>query len=406
MTIHSSFQNLGSRWVALYPEPKGVIQFIGGAFFGAPPSVTYFLGAISSYFPTLPLVSYHFLLENLLRAGYSIVVVPYLLTVNHWSVARQLLAEQQQLPSELLKVVETLGYATSPYQNPENYLWVGHSLGCEYITLLRSLSWQSKPSGNPEPLEPILAIENQPALLIAPCFQPPAWLKFSKQPTQALARQLLVETARRAPTAMISFNQDFTAGNLTSQTGDVYWIQTSFQGVNTEEPSETATSLCLGSTVAGDSLENPGAVTEFDAFESNPTAQLFASINGQPLPNLFSHRQSCRDQNTTGEIIVEAPGGYQVSTEEDGFLTRLFTTLSLPVGLEHTTVSDGYVVMLEPLSTGTYLFNFGNSDGDESTFVLTVNEKVPEPTSTLNLFVLGIGGIASALTSKLKHRAG
>ena len=23
---------------------------------------------------------------------------------------------------------------------------------------------------------------------------------------------------------MISFNQDFTAGNLTSQTGDVYWI--------------------------------------------------------------------------------------------------------------------------------------------------------------------------------------
>ena len=184
------------------------------------------------------------------------------------------------------------------------------------------------------------------------------------------------------------------------------WIQTSFQGVNTEEPSETATSLCLGSTVAGDSLENPGAVTEFDAFESNPTAQLFASINGQPLPNLFSHRQSCRDQNTTGEIIVEAPGGYQVSTEEDGFLTRLFTTLSLPVGLEHTTVSDGYVVMLEPLSTGTYWLNFGNSDGDESTFVLTVNEKVPEPTSTLNLFVLGIGGIASALTSKLKHRAG
>ena len=127
MTTHSSFQNLGSRWVALHPEPKGVIQFIGGAFFGAPPVIAYFLRVASSYFHTFPLVSYHFLLENLLRAGYSIAVVPYLLTFNHWPVARQLLAEQQQLPIELLKAAETLGYATFPYQNPENYLWVGHT---------------------------------------------------------------------------------------------------------------------------------------------------------------------------------------------------------------------------------------------------------------------------------------
>ncbi len=224
MSTHSSFQNLGSHWVALYPEPKGFIQFIGGAFLGTPPIIAYFLGVASSYFHTLPLVSYHFLLENLLRAGYSIAVVPYLLTVNHWPVAKQLLIEQRQLPIELLKAVENLGYATSPYQNPKNYLWVGHSLGCEYITLLRSLSWQSKPSGNPEQLDSLFRIENQPALLIAPCFQPPAWLKPYKQPTQAFARQLLVETGRRAPTAMISFNQDFTAGNLVSQTGDVYWI--------------------------------------------------------------------------------------------------------------------------------------------------------------------------------------
>ncbi|MDJ0596327.1 MAG: DUF1350 family protein [Pleurocapsa sp. MO_226.B13] len=224
MATHSSFQSLGSRWVALQSEPKGVIQFIGGAFFGTPPSVAYFLGAIFSYFPTLPLVSYHFLLENLLKAGYSIALVPYLLTVNHWPVARQLLAEQQKFPTNILKVAENLGYVTSPYQDPDHYLWIGHSLGCEYITLLRFLSLQSQPSGNPEQLDSLFGIENQPALLIAPCFQPPTWLKPYKRPTQALARQLLVETARRAATAMISFNQDFTAGNLTSQTGDVYWI--------------------------------------------------------------------------------------------------------------------------------------------------------------------------------------
>jgi hypothetical protein len=224
MTNHLSFQDIGSRWVALHPEPKGLIQFIGGAFFGAPPVIAYFLGVVSCYFDTLPLVSYHFLLENLWRAGYSIALVPYLLTVNHWSVARQLLAEQQKFPTNILKVAKTLGYATSFYQNPDHYLWIGHSLGCEYITLLRFFSGQSKPGGNPEQLDPLLRLETQPALLIAPCFQPPAWLKPYKQPTQAFARQLLVETVRRAPTAIISFNQDFTAGNLAERTGDVYWI--------------------------------------------------------------------------------------------------------------------------------------------------------------------------------------
>ena len=219
MTTHSSFQSLGSRWVALHVAPKAIIQFIGGAFFGTFPVLVY-PWRVNSYFDTLPLVSYHFLLENLLRVGYSIVLVPYLLTVNHWPVARQLLAEQQKFPANILKVAENLGYATSPYQNPDHYFWVGHSLGCEYITLLRFLSRQSQPSGNPE----LLGIENQPALLIAPCFQSPAWLKPYKRPTQAFARQLLVETARKAPTAMLSFNQDFTAGNLASQTGDVYWI--------------------------------------------------------------------------------------------------------------------------------------------------------------------------------------
>ena len=223
MTTYSSFQSLGSHWVALHVAPKAVIQFIGGAFFGTFPILVSPWGA-NSYFAQVPLVSYHFLLKNLLRAGYSIALIPYLLTVNHWSGARQLLVEQQQLPSKLLKVAENLGYPTRVYQNPADYFWVGHSLGCEYITLLRFLSRKSQPSENPELLNPLLGIENQPALLMAPCFQPPAWLKLYKKPTQALARQLLVETAQRAPTAMLSFNQDFTAGNLVERTGDVYWI--------------------------------------------------------------------------------------------------------------------------------------------------------------------------------------
>jgi hypothetical protein len=223
MTAHFRFQNIGTGWVALHPVPKGLIQFIGGAFLGALPALVSLWGA-TSYFDKFPLVAYHFLLENVWKAGYSIVVVPYRLTFNHWSVARQLYAEQQQFPNAILKVVKTLGYAPSPYENPAHYLWIGHSLGCEYITLLRSLSRQSNSSGHPDQMNPLLRIETQSALLMAPCFQPPTWLRPYKQPTQTFTRQLLIETARNAPTAMISFNQDFTAGNLTHQVGDVYWI--------------------------------------------------------------------------------------------------------------------------------------------------------------------------------------
>jgi hypothetical protein len=223
MTTHFRFQNIDDRWIALHPDPKGLIQFIGGAFLGALPVLVSLWGAIS-YFDKFPLAAYHFLLENVWSTGYSIVVVTYRLTFNHWSVARRLHAEQQQLPKAILTVAKTLGYDPSPYKNPAHYLWIGHSLGCEYITLLRSLSRQSKSSGNSDQMNPLLRMETQPALLMAPCFQPPNWLKPYKQPTQTFTRQLLIETARHAPTAMISFNQDFTAGNLMHQMGDVYWI--------------------------------------------------------------------------------------------------------------------------------------------------------------------------------------
>jgi len=35
------FQPLLFSWVALHPKPKGVIQFVGGAFFGSFPTLFY-----------------------------------------------------------------------------------------------------------------------------------------------------------------------------------------------------------------------------------------------------------------------------------------------------------------------------------------------------------------------------
>jgi hypothetical protein len=67
-------------------------------------------------------------------------------------------------------------------------------------------------------------VKDQPALLIAPCFQPPAFISPLIRPTREETRRLLLDRGLNAPLALISFHQDFTAGNLTYQCGDVCWL--------------------------------------------------------------------------------------------------------------------------------------------------------------------------------------
>ena len=117
------FTPLSFSWVAIHPQPKGVIQFIGGAFFGS--------------FPT---VFYHYFLKKLYEAGYTIIVLPFRFTFDHWSVSLQLLQEHYALRQALIEQVIDLEYDPEVYLKDANYRWVGHSLGCKYIMLLELLS--------------------------------------------------------------------------------------------------------------------------------------------------------------------------------------------------------------------------------------------------------------------------
>ena len=117
------FTPLSFSWVAIHPKPKGVIQFIGGALFGS--------------FPT---VFYHYFLKKLYKAGYTIIVLPFRFTFDHWSVSLQLLREHYVLRQALIEQVINLGYDPEVYLKDANYRWVGHSLGCKYIMLLELLS--------------------------------------------------------------------------------------------------------------------------------------------------------------------------------------------------------------------------------------------------------------------------
>lgn len=239
MSSTFNFHPVSFSWVAIHPEPKGVIQFIGGAFFG-----------------TFPTIFYRYLLQTLFDEGYTIIALPFRFSFRHWSIAIDLLKEQEVLRKELAIIT-----GNSDYQEKTNYFWLGHSLGCKYIALLEFLSceqWQQIMTSCVEQkayqqVEAIInnadlktaSIVGQPSLLIAPDISDTE----SAIPVPALARfldriglgvlptrkqtQCFIEASRLFNlTALISFNKDTLAGSQTDQfknlqaqeKSDVLWL--------------------------------------------------------------------------------------------------------------------------------------------------------------------------------------
>ncbi|MCP9792355.1 DUF1350 family protein [Vulcanococcus limneticus Candia 3F8] len=64
------FHALHFGWAALPPQPRAVVIFLGGAFFGS--------------FPTL---FYRALLRDLYGAGYGAVAIPFRFSIRHWDIA-------------------------------------------------------------------------------------------------------------------------------------------------------------------------------------------------------------------------------------------------------------------------------------------------------------------------------
>lgn len=129
--MHSKFFRFyrlkGSKF-ALHPNPKGVVFFIGGAFFG-----------------TFPTIFYRSLLKEIFNRGYTIIAFPFRLTFDHWSTATNLAEDRYEIQQELTQKAKRLGYDYQIYQEhsnskDSNYIWLGHSLGCKYIALLELLT--------------------------------------------------------------------------------------------------------------------------------------------------------------------------------------------------------------------------------------------------------------------------
>ena len=239
MQAKLQFQPVSFSWLALHPEPKGVIQFIGGAGFGS-----------------LPTVAYRYFLQRLFDAGYTIVALPFRFSFRHWSIALSLLAEQQKLKSILAELAKQMGYQHEIYQSAEQYYWVGHSLGCKYVVLLELLSgeWREDVKhcttkgtaawlADRLPLE--RAIRGQRSLLIAPDLSDTETaipiksiarildrFGWGVRPNQRQTKCLISRTQLFNLTAMISFDRDRVAGSIKdppNTDSDVQWLYEQLQ---------------------------------------------------------------------------------------------------------------------------------------------------------------------------------
>ncbi|WP_335045378.1 DUF1350 family protein [Nostoc sp.] len=124
MNLKLRFKPVSHSWVALHPKPKGVIQFIAGAFFGT-------FG---------PMLFYSYLLQSLFEQGYTIILLPFNFTFNHYVEAGFLMKEQYEILPELVKMATVEGYDYEAYLDDKNFSWIGHSLGCKYISLLEGFT--------------------------------------------------------------------------------------------------------------------------------------------------------------------------------------------------------------------------------------------------------------------------
>jgi hypothetical protein len=239
MDAQFKFRPISFSWVAIHPQPKGVIQFIGGAFFG-----------------TFPTVFYRYFLRKIFAEGYTIIALPFRFSFRHWPIAIDLFTEQGILAAEITKVAQKLNYQSDIYQNKKKYFWIGHSLGCKYITLLEFLSgdqWreilaescashqQLKNSENSIDISSLtkVSIKGQASLLISPDIsdtesavpQPLTFIahfldkiKLGVLPTRKQTQFFIARSNLFNLTGLISFNLDTIAGSEKDEFKDVAWL--------------------------------------------------------------------------------------------------------------------------------------------------------------------------------------
>lgn len=362
MSSRFRFDPISFSWVAIHPEPKGVIQFIGGAFFG-----------------TFPTVFYRYFLQTLFEEGYTIIALPFRFSFRHWAIAIDLLKEQETLRHHLLDIT-----GNHFYQAKENYFWLGHSLGCKYIALLEFLSgaqWSQITEtcvGRQayRQIEAILvnanlenaSILSQPSLLIAPDISdtesaipvraierlfsrvglralasPAATLvRFLDRsglgvlPTRTQTQCFIASSLLFNLTAIISFAQDEVAGSRMDEfkgkeiqdNSDVLWLIKQLQARNFP---------LLHIELQGKHLEPVGLKIGDCIVDLNPFDKFIKLLNHRQLErDVIEILAQLRQRQSQLEIGSDSAKGSRLSIEQSHLGLELDTTFNQPVQTEMT----------------------------------------------------------------------
>ncbi len=109
------WQEISGSSVLLPRYPMAIIHFLGGAFVGTAPNFTY-----------------RWLLEQLGKEGYAIIATPFVNTLDHLAIARNVLNRFESI-LERLQSNNSLGQGYLPIYG------IGHSMGCKLHLLIGSL---------------------------------------------------------------------------------------------------------------------------------------------------------------------------------------------------------------------------------------------------------------------------
>ena len=109
------WEEIAGNLLLIPPQPTGIIHFLGGAFVGATPNITY-----------------SWLLAELAREGYAIVTTPFINTFDHTAIARDVLNRFETVLARL-QDQNLLAKGYLPVYG------IGHSMGCKLHLLIGSL---------------------------------------------------------------------------------------------------------------------------------------------------------------------------------------------------------------------------------------------------------------------------
>ena len=107
------WQESAGSWYLIPLEPVGVVHFLGGAFVGTAPQLTY-----------------KWLLEQIAEAGFAVITTPFVNGFDHLAIARQVLNRFENI-LERLQNTQKLAYLP--------VYGVGHSMGSKLHLLINSL---------------------------------------------------------------------------------------------------------------------------------------------------------------------------------------------------------------------------------------------------------------------------